>query len=157
MSIALLARTCRTVALGLWLGGVVMAFVAAPIIFEQLAPDRRKAGEVNGAILAAAEKVKCVLAVVALVCDALLFFGAGAPPAEGWRRWLPVSFLLGAIACGLFAAFWLEPRILALRDKVDFTTQSPERVEFGKLHGMSMGLLLLEAVLVGVSLVLGMV
>src|ERR1019366_1554644 len=101
LSIAAIARVARTVCLGVWLGGIVMAFVAAPIIFQKLAPDKKKAGEINGAILGAAEKLQCGLAVIALLAEAALFFGAGTEAAAGWRRCVPGAFLVAAIVCGL--------------------------------------------------------
>jgi hypothetical protein len=57
----------------------------------------------------------------------------------------------------LFLTFYLTPVIEGLRDKIgvfDASTESlPERAQFRKLHGVSMGLSLLEMVLVAAALI----
>lgn len=161
MNLITVARAARALALGVWLGGIVMAFIAAPIVFDKLKPDRAKAGEIVGTMLHTAGMLKVALAVVALGAEAVLIFSASAGGPSGWRKYLPAAFLLAAIAITAFTSFWLEPKIAALRDQIggDFseaTANSPQRVEFRKLHGMSMGLLLLEAILILVALVAGL-
>ncbi len=155
------ARAARALALGVWLGGIVMAFIAAPVIFEKLKPDRAKAGEIVGTILHTANLVKFGLAALALGAEVLLLVNAGGgESAGGWRRYLPGAFLVAALATTLLTVLWLEPRIAALRDQIgDFsaaTENTPERAEFRKLHGASMGLLLLEAIFVLIALVTGL-
>jgi hypothetical protein len=160
LNLITVARAARALALGVWLGGIVMAFIAAPIVFDKLKPDRAKAGEIVGAMLHTTVMVKVALAVVALGAEAALIFSGSAGGPSGWRRYAPAAFLLAAIATTAFTSLWLEPKIAALRDQIgDFseaTANSPQRVEFRKLHGMSMGLLLLEAILILVALVAGL-
>ena len=158
MTVITIARAARAASLGIWLGGIIMAFIAAPIVFNALKPDRAKAGEIVGAILHTAGMVKIALAVIAVAAELVILNSGGV---TGWRRYLPAIFLGLTIATTLVATFWLEPKITALRDRnPDFgeaTADSPDRVSFRKLHGLSMALLLLEAIFVAFALVAGLV
>lgn len=190
MTLVSAIRALRAMCLGIWLGGIIMTFVAAPIIFSKLEPDRARAGMIVGEILHVAGVLKMGLALIALACDGVLLFGpvgsviakdtaenvqsfgffrrvfqyarihGSENPSRGWRRYAPVGFLAAALLSSFFAIFWLEPKIIELRDRIgEFTPAtagSPDRVAFRNLHGASMGLLLAEAVFVGISFLLGM-
>ncbi|HYG77395.1 MAG TPA: DUF4149 domain-containing protein [Planctomycetota bacterium] len=154
------ARAIRALGLGIWLGGIIMAFVVASTVFKVLEKDRTMAGAIVGACLEAGQKVKLGVAIIALAAEAVIFFGGiqGAP--IGWRRFVPAAMLLLALATTLVATLWLEPKIHELRKEIaDFseaTRDDPKRVEFRKLHGMSMGLLFLEAIFVAAALLTGL-
>lgn len=154
-------RAIRALLLGLWAGGILMTFVAAPSVFTTLKDDRTKAGNVVGEILRVGGKVKMGLGLSALAIEAVLFYGAGgAAAARGWRRYAPAGTLMAALSVALVSSLWLEPRIHELRAQIaDFNTVpegDPARAEFGKLHGLSMALALLEGLLVVVALVVGL-
>ncbi len=150
-----LARAARALSLGVWLGASIMVFIAAPIVFEKLAPDRTKAGEVVGSILHAAAFFTMALAVVALLSEGTLFFNADS---AGWRRIVPAASLVAAVLIMVVLMTYIGPKIEALRAQIgQFTpanVDSPERKAFGALHGASMGLSLLQTILVAVALVI---
>lgn len=155
MNMLNLARAARALSLGVWLGASIMVFIAAPIVFEKLAPDRTKAGEVVGSILHAAAFFTLGLAVVALISEGALFFNADA---AGWKRTVPAASLLAAILIMIVLMTYVGPKIEALREQIGVFTpanaDSPERKAFGALHGASMGLSLLQTILVAVALVI---
>jgi hypothetical protein len=101
--------------------------------------------------------VKIGLAIIAVAAE-LLILNSGT--VSGWRRFLPAIFLGLTVVTTLLATLWLEPRIAALRDRIpDFseaTADHADRVSFRKLHGLSMALLLLEAIFVALALVIGL-
>jgi len=154
------ARAIRATGLGIWLGGIVMAFVVASTVFKVLEKDRTMAGTIVGECLRAGQNVKLGVALVALAAEAVIFFSGAQSAPLGWRRFTPAAFLLVAFAITLVATLWLEPKIHQLRgDIADFSEQSkesPQRQEFRTLHGLSMGLLFLEALVVLAALITGL-
>ena len=142
MNLLTIARAIRSVSLGVWLGSAVMVFVMAPIVFQKL--DRSKAGEVVG---------------VAVISEGIVW--ANDAELSGWRRYVPAAGLGGAVLILLVLVFWIGPEIEALRVQIgEFTAanaDTPERLQFRKLHGASMGLSLLQTILVAVALIAGMV
>ena len=157
MTLLTLARAIRSVSLGVWLGSAVMVIVMAPIVFQKL--DRSKAGEVVGAILHSAAFLTAGLAVVAVIAEGVVW--ANDAELSGWRRYVPALGLGGAVLILLVLVFWIGPQIEALRVQIgEFTAanaDTPERLQFRKLHGASMGLSLLQTILVAVALIAGMV
>jgi hypothetical protein len=156
-----IARSARAAALGIWLGGIIMAFIVAPIVFDALKPDRARAGEIVGSVLHTAGKLKIALAMIAAVAEIMIFTtSATAGEPIGWRRYVPAVFLGLTIVTTLLTTFWLEPKITEIRDRItDFseaTKDTADRMAFRKLHGASMGVLLLEAIFVAVALVAGL-
>jgi len=153
-------RAIRALMLGLWAGGILMIFVAAPVVFDQLKSDRTKAGNIVGEVLKIGGKVKMGLGLTALALEAVIFYGGAAATVRGWRRYAPAGLLMAALSVALVSSLWLEPKIHDLRTQIgDFseaTKDNPARVEFGKLHGMSMGLALLELLLVVAALIVGL-
>jgi hypothetical protein len=153
-------RAVRALMLGLWAGGILMTFIAAPAVFEQLKDNRTKAGNIVGEVLKVGGKVKMGLGLTALALEAVIFYGGAAATVRGWRRYAPAGLLMAALSVALLSSLWLEPKIHDLRTQIpDFseaTKGTPERMEFSKLHGMSMGLALLEMLLVVVTLVVGL-
>ena len=153
-----IARTSRATALGIWLGSAILFFIAAQVIFGKLSGDRTKAAEIVGTLIHAVSDLTLILATVAVISQGILH--ARAPDIAGWRKQLPLITLAAAVLLLLFLTFYLTPHIEALRDQIgvfDASTEAlPARLEFRKLHGASMGLSLLETILVAVALIAGM-
>jgi len=142
-------RAVRALMLGLWAGGMLMTFLSANIIFAQLKNDTGgevKAGNIVGDILKVGGKVKMGLGLTALALEAVIFYGGASASIRGWRRYAPAGLLMAALSLALLSSLWLEPKVHELRGQP----------EFGKYHGMSMGLALLEMLLVVVTLVVGL-
>jgi len=161
MQLYTVARTVRTMALGVWLGGIVMAFIVAPIVFKHLPKDRILAGNINAEMFHTAGKVKLVLGLIALAAEGfILFRKPEGSPQGGIRRFLTAGSLLAALVIAIFVFAYLEPKMLDVRDKIaDFgpnAAESPERLQFRQLHGASMALSLLEAVLVALAIIAGL-
>jgi uncharacterized membrane protein len=155
MNALTLARAGRSAALGIWLGSGILFFLAAQIVFSKLSGDRTKAGEIVGSIIHTMSLMSLILGAVAICAQLVLH--TRAPEISGVRRYVPLVSLIAAMALLLFLTFYLTPVIEGLRDKIgvfDASTESmPERAQFRKLHGASMGLSLLEMILVAAALI----
>ena len=154
-----LLRVGSLVVLALWIGGLaVLGFVAAPAIFSTLeaadpAGGRVLAGRVFGGVLRAFQPWIWGLGAAAfalLIARSLI----GPRPRKLALRLGAIVLMLGISAAG---AFYISPRIDSLRDSTPQAIASlpegdPRRAEFGKLHGLSSGLLLVT-LLTGVGLI----
>lgn len=152
-------KAFRALALGLWAGGILMIFIAAPVVFEKL-PDPNMAGNVVGGILNKGGKVKLAIGLVALGLEALIFYGIAGSRPNGWRRFAPAAFFMAALAIALATSIWIDPAIHEIRQNPGFTLAPPEsdlRTRFRALHGASMGLTLLECIFVVFAAVLGLI
>lgn len=161
MPIHTIARIARTLSLGIWLGGIVMAFIFAPIVFKHLAKDRFMAGNINAEMFHIAGQVKIVLALIALAAEGMIFYSkAPGAPERSARRFVTAGCLVAALAIALFIFAYLQPAMMDVRDRIsDFSeaaADSPERGQFRKLHGASMALGLLEGILVLVAMIVGL-
>jgi hypothetical protein len=150
-----LARILRVVSLGLWAGGAAMTFIAAHYVFS-IETDRTMAGNIMAPILHVGGWLHVALAFIALAAALVVW-----PRREtAGRLFAKASFaaLLGATLLALIMALWLEPHLVDLRTQIGVFTEAtkdlPQRVEFRQLHGLSMGLALLETILAAVALVL---
>ncbi len=158
------ARAVRALSLGVWLGGIVMFFITASAVFtyfvNDVQTDRTTAGEVVSLVLRKAAPIKIGIALLAFLAEAAVFFSHSPEAPKGWRKFVPNALLMLAFATLLIAVFWLEPSLEALRAKIgsfsEKTKDSPLRQQFRSLHGMSMGLGVLEALLVAAALVAGL-
>ena len=133
-SMKTLASALYRLALALWTGGAALfTFVLTPAIFASF--DRDRAGEVVGALFPGYFRWGLITGAVALVC--LLLKDRPAPK-------LKVSVLLAMLALVSVQAFYVEPRAAELKKRIpSFVTtpaDDPERAEFRKLHGISMGM-----------------
>jgi len=144
--------------LALWIGGLaVLGAVGAPVIFatlEHLNPvdGREMAGRVFGALLG-----RFLLISWALGGLLLLLLGARAALGPRPRRWglrmWAIAFMLTLSAA---TDLVVVPRIEAIRDSVSgpiaaLPVDDPRSVAFGRLHGLSNGLLL-GALAIGLGL-----
>lgn len=112
---------------------VFFAAVAAQVAF-QAGLERRIAGDLAGAMLQRLDSAALAICAVAVLCAVVV-----------GRRRLAVPPLLAGI-CALVSTMVVTPKIHALR--MAGQTGSPL---FGRLHGVSAGLLILEMVLLLVA------
>jgi len=124
-----------TLALAVWVGGSILyTFVLTPAIFGGYSRDAASA--IVGAMMPGYFTTNLAASAVALALLPLL-----------WRSWTPrlrnlaLALLLVALASQGWVRFGLYPEILAVKARVpsfESAPDSPERIRFRKLHGMSM-------------------
>ncbi|HTI65750.1 MAG TPA: DUF4149 domain-containing protein [Gemmatimonadaceae bacterium] len=125
-------------ALALWLGAAVLfSAVVAPAAFAVL-PTRTLAGDIVGRVLPVVFYAGMLVGAIVVAADAI--------DAEEWR-WSTtlVSGALIAIACAS-AQLVVGSRIDRVRSRISGPVDAlapgdPLRVEFGRLHGISVALL----------------
>ena len=151
-------RFAALLLLGVWIGGLVtLGGIAAPGIFSVLegldpAAGRDTAGRVFGAVFDQFQRFSWVLgAILVLLLIARRILG---PPPRRFN--LRVAAVAVMLAISLITSFVVAPRIGEIRDGTPggfaaLSAEDPRRVEFGRLHGMSSGLMLI-ALLTGVAL-----
>jgi hypothetical protein len=132
---ATLAAIGFTLALALWVGGSALyTFVLTPAIFRGYPRDA--AGAIVGAMMPGYFTANLAAAAAALALLPLL-----------WRSWTPrlralaLALLLVALAAQAWVRWGLYPEILAVKGRVasfEAAPDSPDRVRFRKLHGVSM-------------------
>ena len=116
--------------LWLWIGAALLfSAIVAPTLFAVL-PTRALAGLVVGRVLPV------------LFWSGVVVGGVAAATHDGWRRAAAVVIVLTALGAQLGVA----PRIQALRAELGpdieaIAKDDPQRVAFGKLHGVSVALL----------------
>ena len=119
-------------AVAFWVGGAsIFTFLLTPIIFKVFARDM--AGDIVGALFPGYFRWGLICGIISLICQMIK---------KG--RFAAFSLLLIVLMLALTAiqAFVLEPRAVELKRSISsFETVPPEhpkRVQFKKLHGMSM-------------------
>ena len=144
-------------ALAVWIGGNVMLFLSAPVIFGRV-PSRSAAGEIVWTILGRFDAVKAVCAAALLTAVALRrrwFETTQGRIAWRWDdtyTWQAIrnGAVLALVALLIVNALVLSPMIHRIRDQAGDITSLPEgdpmRARFGMLHGLSMLCSLLEVV-----------
>jgi hypothetical protein len=141
-----MALLSEVVLLSAWLGAAaIVAAVVAPAAFAVL-PARALAGALVGRVLPALFVSGIVVGVVAIVLDLRL---------PGSRARLVGDGVI-ALAC-VAAQFIVSPRITRLRETIGssldaLASDDVRRLEFGRLHGVSVGLLGVAMVAAVVSL-----
>ena len=168
MGLIRFARAIRGLSLAVWFGGGVMTFIAAYFIFRVAGDPAnqtlangipkhilyRLAGDMTAPMLHFGAILKLVLAALALLTHGVL---RGDPTSGRTGRTHRVGFLTLALATVIVCVILmqLEPAMLNLRQQFinDPNESNPARLEFAKLHGISMGLSLLEVIFVGITLV----
>lgn len=130
-------------ALALWVGGTLVAVLAAPVVFGQIA-SRDLAGAVFGEILRRFEAVKHVLSL-ALVIG--VFAGLEQRGAIGRGEIVGTVAIFLAVATNVYLSMVLRPRMNYFRLKVgSFDGASPDdpyRRRFDVLHHRSTRILVL--------------
>jgi hypothetical protein len=143
-------RFVSLAALALWVGGLVaLGFVAAPVLFEVLTahdPEtgRTVAGLAFGAVFESFNQLALVLGAV--VAATLAWRASRTPRSRGlpWRATV-LAVMLGAT---VITGAVIGPRIDALRATTptaiaDLPDTDPVKIQFGRLHGLSGGLMVL--------------
>lgn len=141
------ASALYTIAVTLWVGGLLaIGYLAAPVLFSQLA-DRSVAGSVAGAMFSA-------IGWVGLACGTylMLFIFAG----KGWRAiqsgvfWIVLLMLVLTVA----GHFGVHPLLAQLKAEAlpRQVMESALRDRFSTWHGVSSALYLVQSLL-GISLV----
>jgi hypothetical protein len=149
-----LASRAIRVCLAVWVGGTVLAGLAAPVIFRE-AGSRDRAGAIFGEILRRFEAVAHVLSLV-LVVSVFATLEAGVRPAGAGLVAAIAIFV--AIASNVYVAMVLRPRMGYFRMKVgSFDAAAPDdpwRRRFDRLHRRATRVMLLGALAAAVALVL---
>jgi hypothetical protein len=132
------------VSLALWVGGMwVAGYLVAPSLFATLT-DRHLAGELAGNIFR-------LMSYAGLVCGALLLVialnFARSEWVKTWRIWTLASMLV-LVAVG---AFVVQPQMVALK-AAGIHPGTEQAAQFGRLHGISSVLYLINSLL-GLALV----
>lgn len=126
-----MAKAILKLALSLWIGGIgIFTFVLTPTLFRSL--DRDDAGRIVGLLFPGYFRWGLACGVVALI--AVLFVRG--------RFFVPsVAVLIFMLVLTGIDAFWIEPRVAALKKEIpSFVTtpkDDPRRKEFSRLHGLS--------------------
>jgi len=140
-----IAQRLFLIVAGLWVGSLLtVAYLVAPTIFASL-QDRQVAGMIAGAIFRVEAYVSVVACVGLLVLANLLVNRK----LDQYRvvRWI----LLAMLVCSALASFALIPYMDALREEALLQGMpvmvSPSASLFGRLHGISSGLFLIQSLL----------
>lgn len=143
-------RVVSLALIALWIGGLaVLGMVAAPAIFRVLeAHDpiagRTLAGMVFGDIFGSFQRVAWLLGGGLLGLLGIRAALGPRPRRLAVQMWLVIGMLAASAVTGLY----LSPRIEDLRAENSTTmaalpASDPRKVEFGRLHGLSNGLMAL--------------
>lgn len=132
------------VLLTLWVGGMwTVGFIVAPTLFAMLEDNRVLAGSIAGRLFT-------IMSYIGLVCGTLLLIAVivqyGKAVLRQWRAW--VLLLMLVIIC--IGEFVLQPMMAQLREA---GLQDANAVAFGRLHGVSSVLFLINS-LAGLVLVI---
>lgn len=142
--------------LAAWLGAaLLLAAVVAPAAFAVL-PTRTLAGALVGRVLPVLFVSGILVGLLAAVAARVTLAGADPGRLPGLRAALGVVIVAACVA----AQFVVAPRIAALRARIGpsvdaLPTTDERRVEFGRLHGLSVAALGVAMLAGGAALVLG--
>ncbi len=144
------AQRLFTLVAGLWVGSLLtVGYLVAPAIFSTMT-DRQAAGMVAGSIFRL-EAYLSVIVCIGLMALANLLVNRGLNQFR-FIRWLLLTMLLCSVAAALIFIPWMN----ALRDNALAEGMpvmlSPSATVFGRLHGASSILFLLQSIL-GIFLV----
>ena len=134
-----LLAAIERILLTLWVGGLwVSGYLVVPTLFAAL-DDRMLAGELAGRIFT-------LMSWVGLACGGALLLALllreRVQSLRAWRAWALVV-MLALVAIGLFM---LQPQMQALKAE-GIVPGTPQAVAFGRLHGVSSVLFLINSVL----------
>ncbi|CAN5419346.1 hypothetical protein BH10PLA1_BH10PLA1_01340 [soil metagenome] len=128
-----------TIACGLWLGGLVMLFMAVSSIFKTFDTDHATAGLAATGVFHRFENFQIVLAGVAIVALELSL-------RNGRRKFIIALPMIIAAVIAMGITFGITPRIDAMRLSGETATES-----FKKLHGLAMAAYLAITLLVAAA------
>lgn len=130
---------------GLWVGSfITIGFLVVPVLFSSLG-DRQVAGMVAASLFKATAYIGLALSGFLMVMSNYLVL-------HGHQRYRLIRWiLLGMLACTISAAFIIIPWMNSLRDQALFAglsvRESTNAILFGRLHGVSSALFMVQAVL----------
>jgi hypothetical protein len=140
-------RFLAVVMLAVWVGGLAALGMGAPAIFAALeahdpGAGRTLAGIAFGAMFAQFEQVALVLGLILMALLGARSALGARPRGLGWR----MCTLAVMIAVSAITAFVITPRIDHVRESTpgaiaDLPATDARRIEFGRLHGLSGGLM----------------
>jgi hypothetical protein len=138
--------------LSLWVGGIALfTFIVTPVIFRTHGRD--DAGRIVGAIFPLYFRYVLVLAASALLARIL-----SGVAFHGVRQWAGTLLIATAIFLTGYQAYRLSPRMEQIKRSVvsfeSVTRDNPGRMEFSRLHGISM-VVNLVVLLEGTALIIG--
>lgn len=131
--------------LALWVGSLItIGYIVAPTLFVTLT-DRQVAGMVAGALFRVEGTISMVLAVALIMFANLLV-------KRGLNRYKSIRwYLLAMLICSVVVAFVLQPMMSNLREEalsLGFPVMlSPLADTFGRLHGVSSALYLVQSLI----------
>ena len=150
------ASSVYLLALALLAGGnALYTFLATPAVFRNF--DRALAGDVVSAMMPGYFTWNTVFWSAVLVLGGV-FRLRRAPTAWGAAGHMELVLLVVGLACALAVQLWLYPSMLEVRAQVPSfaadATVGPARAMFRRLHGLSMGLNLVQLIASGGLLLL---
>lgn len=129
--------------LGLWLGASLTMLITTPVLFQRL--ERPDAGEVAGEMLRRVDLL--LMGAIGLIIAGFLLRFAHERVVPGLRLAVPVVIMIGS---RFMSALVVSPAVRALRARMrdaNAPASDAERAVFGRLHGTSMALMVLELAL----------
>ena len=135
------ART-RLLLITAWAGSLwTVGYLVAPMLFAMLT-DRALAGTIAGSMFRAEAWLSAACGVL------LLCLYAVGRDVEPERRKAQMLTVVGMLVCVAISHLGLQPMMAALREgAVGGVMDAAARSRFGMLHGVSMGLYLIQSVL----------
>ena len=147
-----LAAHVTRFSLALWVGGTLVAVLAAPVLFREI-PSRDIAGAIFGEILRRFEAVKQVLSLLLVLA---VFLRLEETRSLSGRNFLSGVAIFCAVATNVYLSMVLRPRMKYFRMKLgsfDATpADNPWRARFDKLHRRSVVILVAGWIAAGVAL-----
>jgi hypothetical protein len=138
--------------LALWVGGTLVAFLAAPVLFREI-PSRDLAGRIFGELLRRFEAVKHVLSLFMVLA---VFVELETTRALAGRSFVTGVGVFVAVATNVYLAMVVRPRLGYMRMKTGSFDETPPdnpwRVRFNRLHRRSTFVLMLGSLAAAVAL-----
>lgn len=150
-----ITRTLFILAAAAWFGGIVMLMVALPLLFDwqDQGLSRTVGAKLAGAILLRWDRVALGLLAM-LVVTGIGGVAMMAKPRKGSAALLPVLVLLSLSQ--LAGSFAVLPRMARLQSQITSfeadAPRTPERNAFGRWHGISQSLMLVNLACLGALL-----
>lgn len=145
----MLVSRARLLIATLWVGSLwAIGYLAAPTLFATLY-DRVLAGTVAGSLFRSESWLSLACGLILLILQTMR------EPQGASKQRSMILLIVGMMACTLIGYFALQPFMAALREAAGSAgvMAGDAKLQFGMLHGASMGIYLIESLL-GVALIL---